>query len=169
MEKKCSLCGETLNVGCFNKESLQKSGLRPRCRKCDKIGRTVKAVIKEKECTICKRLLKSNNYYSSKLGPGGLMSHCMKCETNRRLKKTYGITLKEYDEMFDSQEGNCAICGLPEITRRLSVDHDHTTGEVRSLLCTQCNLVLGTVSDNQDVLTSMIKYLQKHSADIRSI
>jgi hypothetical protein len=46
-------------------------------------------------------------------------------ETDKRLRKTYGIGLDEYNELFESQRGGCAVCGSPPKSRRLHVDHDH--------------------------------------------
>lgn len=64
---------------------------------------------------------------------------------NWALKKNYGITLEEYQQMFESQDGNCAVCGKNQsnFKRMLAVDHDHSTGEVRGLLCLSCNSVVG--------------------------
>lgn len=60
------------------------------------------------------------------------------------LKRKYGITLAEYDQMLEEQHGVCAICGGADPSgRRLAVDHDHETGKVRGLLCTSCNTRLG--------------------------
>ncbi len=66
------------------------------------------------------------------------------------LRYRFGITLDEYNALLEAQEGVCAICGQPEIalgrngrTRHLSVDHDHRTGQVRGLLCHECNVELG--------------------------
>ena len=59
------------------------------------------------------------------------------------LKRLYNMTLKQYDQMFEAQNGNCAICGLPELMSRLSVDHNHETGKIRGLLCRRCNSGLG--------------------------
>jgi len=66
-----------------------------------------------------------------------------------RLKRRYGITAADYDEMLATQDGVCAICHQPETLRRrggsmpLSVDHDHRTEETRGLLCHACNLAVG--------------------------
>lgn len=66
--------------------------------------------------------------------------------------------------MFDIQRGECAICGATEgghgRTDELLVDHDHTTGEVRGLLCHGCNGGLGHFRDNVDVLQSAMLYLE---------
>lgn len=62
-------------------------------------------------------------------------------EVNRawRLRTLYDMTIEEYDKLLDYQEGVCAICQKPSKKIRLSVDHDHKTGEIRGLLCTMCN------------------------------
>ncbi len=75
----------------------------------------------------------------------------------------YGITLAEYDELFEKQNGNCAVCGLPEITRRLSVDHNHETNEIRGLLCSKCNFFIGLAQENPDILNKAIDYLVSNS------
>ena len=84
---------------------------------------------------------------------------------SRELKRLFGITLKQYDEMLETQGGVCAICGEPEKgkhqngkIRRLSVDHNHQTGKVRGLLCVGCNVRLG-VLDNKSFVKKAMKYL----------
>lgn len=83
------------------------------------------------------------------------------------LIRSYGITLAEYDEIFEKQKGKCAICGLPEkysvtmgYARRLCVDHDHKTDKVRGLLCNKCNTRLA-VLDDEDFVKKAEKYLNK--------
>lgn len=63
-------------------------------------------------------------------------------ERARRYKRLYGITAEEYDTLLGFQDGRCAICHHLPKSRRLAVDHDHKTGEVRGLLCTRCNQTL---------------------------
>ena len=81
------------------------------------------------------------------------------------LKYKYGITEAQYDEMFALQDGKCAICKSDKTKdakrHRLMVDHCHSTGVVRGLLCSSCNKALGLFSDSQDVMHSAIKYLSK--------
>ena len=82
----------------------------------------------------------------------------------------YGITQNDYVEMLLDQKGVCAICNLPEtiVDKRsgqvqlLSIDHDHTTGKVRGLLCTQCNHGIGKFKDSITVLQSAIDYLDRN-------
>lgn len=80
---------------------------------------------------------------------------------DRHLKLTYGITLDDYNKMFQKQEGCCASCGVhqSELKQPLFVDHDHKTGEVRALLCRHCNTALGYVKDDVNILKSLVNYL----------
>lgn len=59
--------------------------------------------------------------------------------------KRYNLTFEDYDQIFTEQNGCCAICGKhqSEFKTRLAVDHSHKTGQVRGLLCTNCNTKLG--------------------------
>lgn len=63
----------------------------------------------------------------------------------RKLMVRYGITSEEYDHMLDMQDGRCAICRRSPRSKHLAVDHDHTTGHVRGLLCDRCNRILEMV------------------------
>lgn len=80
----------------------------------------------------------------------------------------YGITLEEFDALYDQQQGLCAICNKPETclsrsgkVKTLSVDHCHTTGKVRGLLCNTCNNLIGRSKDDTSILINAISYLQK--------
>ncbi|WP_373289974.1 endonuclease VII domain-containing protein [Longimycelium tulufanense] len=81
---------------------------------------------------------------------------------SRHIQRTYGITLDEYERLYEAQGGACAICQRAKGTgrRRLAVDHNHRTGEVRGLLCGPCNRgVLGHLHDDPDALQRAIDYL----------
>lgn len=81
------------------------------------------------------------------------------------VRRKYGISLEQYDSMFTSQGGCCAVCGRPETYKNrsnLAVDHDHMTGEVRSLLDHRCNTVMGMMGDDPDLLEAAAAYLRAH-------
>ena len=84
---------------------------------------------------------------------------------NNDLKK-YGLTLDCYNKMLELQGFKCAICGRTDSgdsqSKRLYVDHDHATGRVRGLLCSQCNMGLGKFFDNTDFLRNAITYLEEN-------
>jgi Recombination endonuclease VII len=114
----------------------------------------------------------------------GLCKYCYHIEWNRRstekvakyrvsqkdavLKKTFGISLNEYQILLETQNGVCAICGRPERTvhrrggavRTLAVDHNHRTGRIRGLLCATCNTLLGRI-ENVDI-DIFLSYLRRH-------
>ena len=79
------------------------------------------------------------------------------------LKYKYGITEAQYDEMLRLQDNKCAICKSSETKdkkrHRLMVDHCHSTGIVRGLLCSSCNKGLGLFNDAPNIMQSAIKYL----------
>lgn len=86
---------------------------------------------------------------------------------NKRFKNLYGISLVDYNAMFVEQSGLCGICGKPEarlnkkgIPYFLSVDHDHTTGTVRKLLCYGCNSVLGYIKEDPLIAEAIVQYLK---------
>ncbi len=92
---------------------------------------------------------------------------CRECwkEAHRRgqYRRQYGITIEEYDEMLEAQNYRCAICRDKDPggrSSRFHIDHDHVTGEVRGLLCVNCNNGLGRFKDDLLVLREAIRYLE---------
>ncbi len=83
---------------------------------------------------------------------------------NYELKNRFGITLEQYNQMFEDQQGCCAICGKHQSELKLSlcVDHNHDTGKVRALLCGKCNTGLGLLNEDIKILEQSIKYLKDH-------
>jgi hypothetical protein len=77
-------------------------------------------------------------------------------------KKDFGITIDEYEIMYIKQNGICLICRQKENSKRLSVDHCHTTGIVRGLLCGNCNRGLGLFKDNEDSLFRALEYIKSY-------
>lgn len=76
----------------------------------------------------------------------------------------YQITIEEYRRLFDEQGGKCIICQCVITEQTCRIDHDHTTGNVRGLLCISCNTGIGLLKDSPDVLISAAEYLRKHNA-----
>lgn len=86
------------------------------------------------------------------------------------LKQRYGITIREIQNLFTTQSGRCAICYclLDNISldkehrsKNIRIDHDHSTGKVRGLLCKSCNALLGMCNDDINILHGAIAYLKQ--------
>lgn len=77
------------------------------------------------------------------------------------LRRKYGLTLERYEALLAAQKESCAICGKEcPSGKALGVDHDHATGEIRGLLCSPCNIGLGSFRDDPQRLEVAIRYLQ---------
>lgn len=75
------------------------------------------------------------------------------------------MTIEDYDNLCIEQDYKCAICNTSEVGRRTRwlVDHDHTTGRVRGLLCHNCNVLLGHARDDISILSKAIEYLKENN------
>jgi hypothetical protein len=133
-----------------------------------------------KHCTRCKELKPLTDFYNNKQTKDKKASQCKSCfkvhEKNwqlnnpesfkascrkRNLKKKYGLTVEQYDEMFNKQNKRCACCNRE--TDKLVVDHNHTTGAIRELLCSPCNTALGLLNEDVTVMQNMSNYVRKHN------
>jgi hypothetical protein len=85
-------------------------------------------------------------------------------ERDAYLRRTYGLTAAEFEELLASQGGGCAICGrAPGEGRKFDVDHDHVTGRVRRILCRPCNHALGLFKEDPQLLLAAADYLWEHT------
>jgi hypothetical protein len=133
-----------------------------------------------KYCPKCKVYKPTNLFGAHNSKADRLRSWCKLCEVrkpgkhhrekssaaSRRIR--YGLTSEAYKELFEKQSGVCAICGKPETkilrgtVASLSVDHDHTTGAIRGLLCAACNVAIGQFKDSISLLERAIIYLREY-------
>lgn len=137
-----------------------------------------------KVCRVCKKEKEDSEYHKKTNGKYGVDSICKKCSVKKtyayrqdqmskeskytiarksRLKIKFGLTLEDYDSMFQKQNGVCAICGKREKQNKLlAVDHCHKTGKVRGLLCSTCNTAIGKLNDEPQMLLKAANYLLAH-------
>lgn len=122
-------------------------------------------------CADCDGILPESEFFRYSGKKKRLSGFCRECMDYRRRSrdyhhkanvKRYGITTDDYARMFEGQDGACAICKRPPTDKRLAIDHCHTTGKVRGLLCGPCNVSLGQFGDNPRTLLEAAKYLLKH-------
>lgn len=144
----------------------------------------------ELRCRACEVDLPITEFSPHKGGRHGVRTICKKCSCERarawyaknhdtyrnsHLKRTFGITLDDYNQMLAAQGGVCAICGKPPGETRpnqgrkqgrpvrplLAVDHDHVTGKVRGLLCLPCNRGIGFLEDDPETVRAALHYLER--------
>lgn len=100
-------------------------------------------------------------------------SRCMACNSAaahaQHVERTYGITGEDYERLLDWQGGRCYICRQVPRGRRLAVDHDHRTGQVRGLLCSNdehgCNMQLRRLLNDVDMARRALEYVELGSLD----
>ena len=133
----------------------------------------------EKECSKCKRVLPVANFGRKANDPQIFRASCKQCLNEYRYKHqfreataAFGITVAGYQELLSRQGGGCAICGVRDPgskgsslrnRRRFALDHCHTTGVLRGLLCNRCNIGLGNFNDDASRLEAAAAYLRSRS------
>jgi len=141
-----------------------------------------------KKCGACKIIKLESNFYVQN---GVLSSHCKPCYVSRVngykkktgykatkeksaeyyrkniLKARYGITPEQYEEMAISQNYKCAICEVhaDKLSKKLAVDHDHKTGNIRGLLCSACNIGIGNLKDDVEIVRKAVNYLMSYEIE----
>ena len=145
-EKVCNRCGTPKPVGEFYRDKTGKDGLRSWCKECHRAQMRIKRPEYEARADKTKARARSR----------------------RKVLSQYGITPDRYEALLSEQDGRCAICGTdrPSLNRETMffVDHDHQTGAVRGLLCTNCNTGLGKFGDDPDRIRAAIAYLAATSS-----
>jgi len=136
MIKACCKCYRFFNASCFYKNRTYEDKLAGLCKPC-----TIKQM--------------ADRYHSNPL-----------VSRNAALKREFGITLDQYNEMLAKQNHQCACCGTtdPRGQGAFHVDHCHKTGIIRGLLCHLCNTGIGKLGDDLPGLLKAVEYLEKSAA-----
>ena len=118
-----------------------------------------------KRCSTCSGMFLEQDVVVMKRYKETVYYRCKKCIRANHIKSTYGVTQEWYDEQLSKQQGGCAICGTTDTGYHpnFHVDHCHATGNVRGLLCSNCNTSLGKFKDDKEILQKAIDYLEKCS------
>jgi len=118
-----------------------------------------------KKCSTCLKILPIGEFHlSSNNKVTGLRSDCKDCVRNQTYLRKYGITLKQYESMLKDQNHKCYICNNKrngEIV--FNIDHCHTTGKIRKILCNGCNRALGFFLDRSDWMRRGANYVEEYS------
>jgi len=155
--KTCSTCYVEKTVDQFNKQSVRPDGLDIKCKSCSREFHAKRY----KDPAIRKKLLGAGARWRER-NPDA--------DADKTLRRKYGITLEQYNELYELQGGVCALCKKGETTKRrkkgegrerLAVDHCHDTGRVRGLLCFKCNTAIGSLGDTEEDARRVVEYLSK--------
>lgn len=159
IEKACHLCGEVKSIHLFRRDNLRDDKRDFWCKECRK------NYYHDPKTTIV------NKRYQPLKRPPATPA----MQKRYRLLRQYGLTIEQYFALLDAQKGVCASCGNPEtsidsytkqVREFLVVDHDHVTGKVRGLLCSNCNVALGFLQDDPIRIEALLNYaksMKKHS------
>ena len=167
--KRCKVCGEEKPLEDFYPTPGTRDGRRGDCKACnlaEKARRHKRNPVPARERT--RKWMADNPERAEENRLRFIESGGKKLADRRSyLKRTYGITLEEYDEMLERQGGRCAICRCeprPDIS--LHVDHAHATGALRGLLCFSCNITVGHVREDRSRLAAIGAYLDEHDPEV---
>ena len=132
-----------------------------------------------KKCRTCKIAKTVYDFAKNSTGIHGIRGTCKDCRPKdtrrnirgRNVRYKYGIESDEFVGMYEDQGGQCVICSIdvdlyaPDDRKAnvAHVDHCHTTGKIRALLCHQCNVGIGALTEDIEVLENAIQYIKDHS------
>ena len=153
-EQKCTKCGKVKSYKEFTPSPAHPStGLSSHCRQC--------TAERSKDYRDRKKAGSPQRGFLKEEGPNGRWSD-PNYQHREKMFKKYGIRVEDYNRMFAQQKGCCAICGRHQsvFKKKLNIDHNHTTGKVRGLLCINCNHGIGQFKDSQELLLKAHKYLE---------
>ena len=158
--KKCGKCKIEKPIKNFYQSKATKTGIYPNCKDCSKES---KKRSREKSIDLKQKTKQYKQNYRKKHPERNNGYY------RRRNLSKYNLSLLEYENILNSQNGACAICLKNEIindnfnkmAKLLSIDHDHNTGKVRGLLCNKCNTGLGLFEDSIESLVKAIEYLRR--------
>lgn len=136
-----------------------------RHRKCQQCGKDYELGVDSSQHKYCSLKCRNDWHYNKWKSSGGLRDKVK--IRSYWLKHTYGITIEDYENLLEAQGNRCAICGITEPSGyNWHVDHCHSKGHIRGLLCSKCNQGLGLFNDNTEVMRNAIKYLEDRNESI---
>lgn len=148
--KRCSRCLEIKAIELFRKRA---KGYESYCKQCE--ANYNKEYLKN---WVIKNRNKSNTIKTKyqKSSKGKINSKYSK------IKSRYGLTKEEYDRLIISTGNICSLCNNEFINNKYCVDHCHSTGKIRGIICDRCNKALGLVKDSKTTLMNMLNYLESN-------
>jgi hypothetical protein len=162
--KRCKVCGESKPLDDFYRAAGTADGYRSDCKPCNLAAKRARTALDPQANRDRVRQWQLENPERYKAKQREYVESGQKKFWSRRyhLKRKYGMTLADYDRIFQAQNGVCAICFEPRPDERtLHVDHDHETDVIRGLLCFRCNNALGDFREEYELFQRAADYLDR--------
>jgi hypothetical protein len=162
--KRCTVCGELKPLDEFYRAAGMRDGRRSDCKDCNLAAKRARVALdpQANRDRVKRWQLENRERYRAKQREYVESGRKAAWDRKSYLRRKYGITLEQYDEMLAAQGGACAICKKPRPEERtLHVDHDHLTGEIRGLLCFRCNNALGDLDEEYELFVKAADYLDR--------
>lgn len=163
--KRCTKCGSTKPLDDFYRMAGMRDGHRNECKACNLAAQAARNRANPQRNRDRVRQWQREHPDRVAEKAAEYRASGRKAISNRKshLKRRFGLTIEMYDQMLAQQGGVCRLCGRPPAPdRSLHVDHDHSTGRVRSLLCFTCNNALGDFEDDPVRLMAAASYVAEH-------
>lgn len=168
--KKCSKCGELKPLSSFYRAGGNaRDGLRGDCIPCNLAEKAARHRENPEPARERTRRWRQANQERASANHQAFVASGGKRLADRKsyLKRKYGMTVEQYDAMLEAQGGGCFICGrAPREDISLHVDHDHSTGAVRAILCFRCNNALADFQEDPKLLRKAAIYLDRHTPGV---
>ncbi|MFF1403390.1 endonuclease VII domain-containing protein [Streptomyces sp. NPDC058294] len=176
--KECRKCRRALPPAAFARDGNRRDGLQVHCRECvaeygaahyrrrrEAMGKPVRqkgdVPAGHKLCRMCGEVKPHSEWHRNATASDGLSTRCKACRAllgrERHLRRNYGLTRAERDELIASQGGVCCVCLS---AKPAHVDHCHETGRVRGVLCFSCNAALGQFKDQPESIRRAAAYVE---------
>lgn len=177
--RRCNKCGKVQPLEHYEPARRYRDGRMPICRTCRVVYRAeLHRRAKQdpghaKQCRRCEEHLPLTEFALDRRSPDGYGTRCKRCRAevrpycdpreakDRFLRWKFGISLADYEALYEQQGGVCDVCSNGT-TRHLDIDHDHTTGKVRGLLCSACNTALGLLQEDSVRMRLLATYIEEH-------
>lgn len=176
-QKICTKCLRSKPLSAFYKSA--RDGSSSGCKACDRARkhpdyipvrkpcRSSVCPLIGRNCTSCSRPFPWSEFYRMTQRKDNKDGVCKECRRGWMRRNRFGLNPEQHAAIFQRQAGRCAICKIPEtealIKRKLAVDHNHSNGKIRGLLCVRCNTGLGCFEDSPKMIAKALAYLKLHA------
>jgi len=168
--KRCSRCGSDKPLSLFYRNSAGSLGYNSACKACNNVKKRqsmerfrsagTARIPARKRCAMCAMVLSAESFSQHSHSGDGLRTYCKECDRVVRRSNKYGLTRERVVEML--RQTQCEACGCALVgSGEKHIDHRHSDGAVRGVLCEACNTTLGKCRENPAILMGICDYIAR--------